>query len=1373
MIPLPLRPHRFLPSLGITLTLLSLTLPLRAQLFDNLRALSNEIQVGQPRWETVEGEQIFINENPKGLAAGDLDGDGKGDWMVSRLDGRLLVGWGQGDHSFLPPQVIPTPADSFRQIIIADLNNDGRLDAAAAAPLRGKIYCLFNLGARSWSAPVALNTWPGARNLCALDWDGDGLTDLMVGGSDKNVTRDFDRPWERPEIPPDTVQPRHGVVFYKGLGAGAFEERARFIPLATVSQPPQDAPDSFPRPVYVLEKWRPPGQSRDWLVATHALASEVYVLRSAENGSFIQRDIAPIGAEGTRAMVVGALTQPATSPQRDLVLASRDLGTITVFRLRLSESDPILVRHQQLDVQGGPRSLKIADVDGDGWNDLVALSRNRDKAVVFKNTAGTLARSTESSTGASPRELAEADFDGDGRSDFVVLNRNSASLTILNAAAATPGLERAGFSALDQSYPVEGDLAQLGLVDINADGRDDVIQLHRSSAEVSVRLSGPQGVLHDPTSYLMGSRPSAMSLADIDRDGNHDLVTANLGDELGGLMIVRLGDGLGGFGPAQSFRPPTEPAAPPPTGSSNFNDPQLPAGVRNAPEYGNLYAVLPVDLDGDGILDLAAGYYDCRIIFFKGDGNGGFTATPGFSDHELYFMTGYEARYIVAADFDQDGDQDLALAAWPGDVVVLENTGRFFEHPTATQPPYIRHFFPRFDTGMAQARDIQIVELNGDDDPDLVIGTGAGTQVLLGKSGVDFERRLYAIDDTGGPAILPVPPTINFPIAAMVTGDFDGDGDSDDMASICADDGCLHILTAANDRSARYFPALIVDAPRTTFLATGDLDGDGKTDLVGTGSTLWVALSGRRTQATLPSLPPPSNRRADGVVINEILPANTKVKVTNPLEPSHFDQGDPDCIELYNAGTLAQPVGGWILMIETPDGTLSFPLPEATLPPGGRAVALCTRNRVGPWVTKFKLPESGATVSLRDTAGAVIDEATYPDMKLDESYARYSDGHPVFRVNELPDPGRTNLDNGPIEPSAELHGIDLRSFAAGQPIRFQAVAEDDIGIVGMSVQWRLRNSTTAEFTPALLFDDGQNEDGGRLDGVFAGVIESPLPEGAEIEFYLEAEDLSGEKKFIPGRPTATSEEDMADELYTLRIPGPNGPPRSLEISEILASNQRTVPDESGQFEDYFELRNTGQDTLSLFELEISENLFGSGGRLKFSQALSAAYPADDLTMPPGRHRLIFCDGDNGGAPTQFHSSFKLSAENGGRLYLFRRTPAGTQEIVDYAFYPPLAPDVACARIGVRGPFFCLPPTPGGPNVAAGSLIPMIETTDTGPKLQLAVPTRARQLINLFSNETLGTGDWWPVLPGTLGDGFERLVTQPAIERRRFFRLQDP
>ena len=68
--------------------------------------------------------------------------------------------------------------------------------------------------------------------------------------------------------------------------------------------------------------------------------------------------------------------------------------------------------------------------------------------------------------------------------------------------------EETGFESLDQIYPVAGEVAGLELHDVNGDGRDDVIQLHRSSGDVSVRLSGEKGQLALPQYYPMGVLPS-------------------------------------------------------------------------------------------------------------------------------------------------------------------------------------------------------------------------------------------------------------------------------------------------------------------------------------------------------------------------------------------------------------------------------------------------------------------------------------------------------------------------------------------------------------------------------------------------------------------------------------------------------------------------------------------------------------------------------------------------------------------------------------------------------------------------------------------------------------------------------------------------
>ncbi len=51
--------------------------------------------------------------------------------------------------------------------------------------------------------------------------------------------------------------------------------------------------------------------------------------------------------------------------------------------------------------------------------------------------------------------------------------------------------------------------------------------------------------------------------------------------------------------------------------------------------------------------------------------------------------------------------------------------------------------------------------------------------------------------------------------------------------------------------------------------------------------------------------------------------------------------------------------------------------------------------------------------------------------------------------------------------------------------------------------------TGAGYTTSTMFDDGMHHDGAASDGLF-GVALAPMPEGTEVAYYLEAEDLSAE-----------------------------------------------------------------------------------------------------------------------------------------------------------------------------------------------------------------------------------------------------------------------
>src|SRR5262245_55716900 len=246
---------------------------------------------------------------------------------------------------------------------------------------------------------------------------------------------------------------------------------------------------------------------------------------------------------------------------------------------------------ERFHVNGEPRDAELTDFDGDGWNDAVIAIRDADKVQAYRNVQGELVLSAEAAVGRSPREIALADFNNDGCGDFAVVNRDSYDVSILLGC----GADAVGFQKLDQTYPVDGEVAGLLLVDLNGDGRADVLQLHRASSEISVRLSGTNGQLSVPVFFSTGTQPNGFETADVNGDGKLDVVTANLGQEgEPGTISILLGNGQGAFGAYAT----------------------VPLPVPTNQPLAHLLAVKTADFDGDGHADLVASFADSRIAFF-------------------------------------------------------------------------------------------------------------------------------------------------------------------------------------------------------------------------------------------------------------------------------------------------------------------------------------------------------------------------------------------------------------------------------------------------------------------------------------------------------------------------------------------------------------------------------------------------------------------------------------------------------------------------------------------------------------------------------------------------------------------------------------
>ncbi|PYJ02743.1 MAG: hypothetical protein DME25_15400 [Verrucomicrobia bacterium] len=1245
-------------------------------LFDNLRALSSRLPVGDPSL-TPTNSNGQILDGPKDIAVADLDGDGLADFAVANKDGSVTVYFGLGGAQFSPPTHLHTGGTELRGIVCADLTGDGLRDIAVGAPYDGEVFLFVNQGGGTFTLRN-LPAWFGARDLAAGDFDGDGLLDLAVAGT------------------------TNGVAHFHNLGGGQFELRTNIVSIGTA-----DTRD-FPQPAFYLKSFRPPGSNKDELVAARAQRSTAYVLATDADGRLaVQGTLTNIGVN---ALDVGPLLRPATNPVPDLVVADNNRGSLEIHSAINTVARFSQITNQTILIPGGPRNVRIVDLDGDGWNDLVVVQQSFNQVLTFRNLDGLFVPTSEAWVGASPREMDLGDFNGDGHPDVAVLNRYSSDVSLL---ITYPG--RVGFGVPDDIYPVDGEVAGLEVRDFNGDGLADVLQFHRSSGEMSVRLAGTNGVLGDPKYYPLGPRPIGKVVADVNNDGIPDVVTADMTP----YITVRLGIGNGDFGEPHQFHLPD----PVPTSGIMPGMP-LPSAAN-----AQLFSVEAADFDHDGNLD-------CRVGFFRGHGDVTFTFTQA---HVLF----KEPRGLTAGDYDGDGDLDLVCASLYQELAVIENQGDLLT--TTVLPKTI------IETDIYNTYAIKAYDANGDDDPDLLMVGSTGAELYLGGPGLSFTRSTNSVSVPGLAA------------SSVATADFDADGDLD-IASACPVLACVSI--SLRDTNNDYLPVLQAGVPSARYLAAGDIDGDGLPDLVGTGEALWVALSGHRVGTNPPPLLPAARSVADHPVINELLAINSSLALD-------ADGGrNSDWVEVFNGASSAISLAGWRLTLIrtnvagiaitnefgftnqfTPTNwtvvTNEFVFPaDSPLESGGHRLVIFTDKIRSSYHTGFGLPGSGATLCLFNPESSEVDRIDYPAQQANISYARFRDGMASFTACNFPTPGAANTDSGPVPPTLDFDGVDLGSLEPGQPIRFFARSTDDVGVMGVVVIWKRLDLPDSPTNRLVLGDDGMSGDGAMLDGVFSGVL-GGLPAGAEIQFYLESTDISEIAVTAPGNPFF-AQAGQPVTIYSLAV-GVAKPP--LEISEVVADNRTGLPDEGNGTPDWIEIRNCSAAPVSLAGVSLGQKFFGNSGRIVFTNTLPLA---------PAQHLVIYADNNTSQGP--LHAPFKMNSA-GDNLVLTGVAPSGARMLVDRLSFGPQLPDLAWARLGCGGPWHKTSPTPRAQNAPGGwSGLIQAEGTFT---FGFATTNGFNYIVEYA--DSINSGVWQP-LPALSGNGIEQTVTQLLVPHR-FFRVR--
>jgi hypothetical protein len=175
----------------------------------------------------------------------------------------------------------------------------------------------------------------------------------------------------------------------------------------------------------------------------------------------------------------------------------------------------------------------MGDLDGDGDLELISANSNGDSvAVFFQRSPGVFATPPvvldPTPISDVPFSIVAADLDGDGNLDLASANFGSDRLTVFFQSS--PGLFATPALVLD---PTSGPDQPLSIVaaDLDGDGDLELISANNTSDGVTAFFQTFPGsfaaplLALDPTAGL--DRPFSVAAADLDGDGDLELVSAN------------------------------------------------------------------------------------------------------------------------------------------------------------------------------------------------------------------------------------------------------------------------------------------------------------------------------------------------------------------------------------------------------------------------------------------------------------------------------------------------------------------------------------------------------------------------------------------------------------------------------------------------------------------------------------------------------------------------------------------------------------------------------------------------------------------------------------------------------------------------------
>jgi hypothetical protein len=346
----------------------------------------------------MPGRRLSVGERPSAVGAGDLDGDGHLDLLVANtVSGTVTFLRGDGTGGFVRAADIPAGENPV-DLALGDFDEDGDLDAVSANHETLYLTILVNDGSgdlmSAATSTLSVDVGPHPHAVRVTDLDRDGHLDLLVDD-----------------------RAREALLVLVGGGQGDFTATERI--------------DVGGDPYRGMAIGDMDGDGWSDLVTPNR--SEI---------SIVLRAAAESGAQPAAGSFGGPRGIPALQPfgvevvdlngdqVLDVVYATEP-GTVRVL---LGEGGGAVSNEAWYEekMPRGAKAIAVGDFNADGIGD-VAIQNFFSAGVRILLGGETAIRTTEVDGGENPWGLAVADLDGDGRDDLVISDNGNDEIRVFLA----------------------------------------------------------------------------------------------------------------------------------------------------------------------------------------------------------------------------------------------------------------------------------------------------------------------------------------------------------------------------------------------------------------------------------------------------------------------------------------------------------------------------------------------------------------------------------------------------------------------------------------------------------------------------------------------------------------------------------------------------------------------------------------------------------------------------------------------------------------------------------------------------------------------------------------------------------------------------